>query len=105
VEWVSTYFPADFFVQIMPPNIFPKVADRDLDGSTYFGKLDKIQNSKFRSFIGSKWSCRGPWTLTMEAWRNKMESWMVYRPVIANDDPDPDADQDHISVNSGIHPH
>jgi hypothetical protein len=29
--------------------------------------------SEFRSFRGSKWSRGGPWTLTMEKWRLKIE--------------------------------
>jgi hypothetical protein len=39
---------------------------------------------------------RGPWTLTVEAWRLKMEPWRVCRPVVADShhfdeeqDPDP----------------
>ncbi len=35
---------------------------------------------KFRS---SKWSRGGPWTLTMEARRIKMEPWRACRPVVA----------------------
>jgi hypothetical protein len=40
--------------------------------------------SKFRSFRGSKWRYGGPLTLTMEAWRLKMEPWRVHRPVIVD---------------------
>jgi hypothetical protein len=39
---------------------------------------------KFRSFRGSDWSCGGPGTLTMEAWRLKIEPWRVSGPVIAD---------------------
>ncbi len=49
----------------------------------YFGKLDPDQDSgsaltsKFRSLRlrGSKWSLGEPWTLTIVAWRLKMEPW------------------------------
>jgi hypothetical protein len=59
--------------------------------------------SNFRSFSGSNWIYGGTWTLTMEAWRFKMESWMVNRPVIADshhcdEDHDPDTDP-HLSKN------
>jgi hypothetical protein len=40
--------------------------------------------SEFRSFRGSKWSLGGLWTITVEAWRLKMEPWRVCRPVVAN---------------------
>jgi hypothetical protein len=38
--------------------------------------------SEFRSFRGSKWSRGGLWTLTIEAWRLKMEPWRVFSPVV-----------------------
>ncbi len=37
--------------------------------------------SNFWNLIGSKWSRGGPWTLTREAWRLKIERWRVCRPV------------------------
>ncbi len=40
--------------------------------------------SKFKNFGGSKQSLEGPWTLTMEALRLKIEPWRVYRPVVAD---------------------
>jgi hypothetical protein len=33
---------------------------------------------------GSKVSLGGLWTLTVEAWRPKIELWRVYRPVVAD---------------------
>jgi hypothetical protein len=53
----------------------------------YFGNLDSdlhVLKSKFRSFKGSKWSLGGPWTHILEAWRLKMELWMVCRTVVAD---------------------
>ncbi len=39
--------------------------------------------SKFRSFWGSKCSREGPWTLTVDAGRLKIEPWWDCRPVVA----------------------
>jgi hypothetical protein len=72
--------------------------------------------SKFKSFRGLKYSREWPWTLTMEAWRFKMEPWRVYRPVVADShyfaeeldpdphyskklDPDPDQDRHQHDAN------
>jgi hypothetical protein len=46
--------------------------DPDPEKSEKVGSSSALQ-SKFRRFLGSKWSCEGPWMLTMEAWRIKME--------------------------------
>jgi hypothetical protein len=51
---------------------------------------------KAQELRGSKWSRGGPWTLAMEAWRLRILSWRVCRPVVADSinfdkeqDPDP----------------
>ncbi len=59
-------------------------------------KLDLDPLSGFRSFRCVKLSGGGSWTLTMEAWRLKIEPWRVCSPVVADShlfdekqDPDP----------------
>jgi hypothetical protein len=49
------------------------------------------------SFKDPKWRLGGPWMLTMEARRLKMEPWRVCRPVAADsyyfdEEQDPDLD-------------
>jgi len=75
----------------------------------YFGKMDPDPHesekpagsalmSKFMSFSGSKRNHKGPWTLTMEAWRLRMQPLMFCRTVIAEEqDPDPDLNENENS--------
>ncbi len=54
------------------------VADPDPQGSAVRNSAlfwETESNLKFRSCRGSKWRHEGPWTLTIEAWRLKMEPW------------------------------
>ncbi len=60
-------------------------------------KAGSALKSKVESLRGSKSSRGGPWTLTMEAWKLKIEPWRVCRPLVADSyhfdeelDPDPD---------------
>jgi hypothetical protein len=55
--------------------------------------------SDFRSFRGTKHSSGGPWTLTIEDWRLKMEPWRVYRPVFEDSH---HFDEEQVKVNSWI---
>ncbi len=51
------------------------------DGSGSGPALDEKLDPDFK---GGKWSCVGPRTITMEAWRLKMEPWRVCRPIFAD---------------------
>jgi hypothetical protein len=63
-------------------------------------KSRSASKSKIRNCGSSKWSNRGPWTLTSETWRLYMKTWKVCRLTIVDshhfdafEDPDPDQHQ------------
>ncbi len=64
--------------------VYAACTQTSVSGPDHFGKSGSASKSKFKSWGGSKLSLGGPWTLTVESWRLKLEPWRVCKPMVAD---------------------